>query len=310
MTWLDRGAARRQRPKQEEGLVGAVGPALPAAAAQPPSAPPPPAASIPPAAPAASGTSLLYVATDLDSWETSTPEPDQDTICERCGYRRLTPRYYAWLRTMMQQAQAAGQKGELAEVDYEALRQRFNAVQAWAIRRFGKEALRQAVRTFDVRGYRPPAMEDPETARHREQGRRTEAKVAAPAASAAAVLAEHLHPADGDWRFAHSVTPAAVAQVDAVRDQALSLGWTVAGLYQSRGRYRFPAGDHYGLVCFLGAGDRIGEVSAQSIEIVAPSGTHSRVYNRDVPQPWIRPIPETPGPTNSDTLARVPVSNK
>jgi hypothetical protein len=47
-----------------------------------------------------------------------------------------------------------------------------------------------------------------------------------------------------------------------------------------------------GLVSFLKPGDRIGEVTLQSIEIVGPppTGVRQRFYNPDVDQPWIRRV--------------------
>jgi len=120
----------------------------------------------------------------------------------------------------------------------------------------------------------------------------------------------HLFPADEDWPLTESVTAQALAQVDAIRDHALSLGWTEASLYQNRGRLRFPAGGENGLVCFLHSDDQIGEVSAQSIEIIRPSGNRLRCYNRDAPQPWIRDTAASAAQGDSDTSAPVPVSNK
>ena len=61
----------------------------------------------------------------------------------------------------------------------------------------------------------------------------------------------HLFPEDGDWKFTQPVRSSTVPKVDAIRDQALSLGWSEAQLYQNRGRFRFPCGQDYGLVCFL-----------------------------------------------------------
>jgi len=65
--------------------------------------------------PAEVGTSasVLYVATNLETWETRRPEPDQDAICEPCGFRRLDPAYYAWLRSRMVVARERYQVGRL-----------------------------------------------------------------------------------------------------------------------------------------------------------------------------------------------------
>ncbi len=100
----------------------------------------------------------------------------------------------------------------------------------------------------------------------------------------------YLYPRDGDWRFTQRVRTSAVPKVDAIRDQALSLGWREARLYQNRGRFRFPCGEDYGLVCFLDENKRIGEVTRQSIEIVGPTPQEYRLsfYNPEVDQPWMK----------------------
>lgn len=102
--------------------------------------------------------------------------------------------------------------------------------------------------------------------------------------------AEHLFPRDGCWPSTLSVTPEAVAQVDAVREAAMQLGWTEAGLYQNRGPYPFPYGQEYGLVCFLSGNRQAGEITARYIEIVYPhqQGKPNRLYNPNLPQPWLK----------------------
>jgi len=81
----------------------------------------------------------------------------------------------------------------------------------------------------------------------------------------------HYYPAGDDpaLRFYHPVAPSAVERVDAIREQALALGWTEAMLYQNRGRFAFPCGQEYGLVCFLGVRKAIGRITADTIEICA-----------------------------------------
>ena len=104
----------------------------------------------------------------------------------------------------------------------------------------------------------------------------------------------YLFPKDGELPFAEKVLPSAVAKVDAIRDQALALGWNEAQLYQTRGRFRFPFGSDYGLVCFIGYDKRVGEVTKQHIEIVVgspPRESRLRFYNPDVDQPWLSRVP-------------------
>jgi hypothetical protein len=191
-------------------------------------------------------------------------------------------------------AQQFRRSGRLSAAQYQLWRTRFNAIHAWAVVRFGEAALVAAVEALDPKAYQPPRARDWEPKSQPEQ----------PSPQA------HLFPADGEWPFTEPVASEAVGMVDAIREQALSLGWTEGGLYQNRGRLRFPAGDQYGLVCFLRSSDWIGEVSVQYIEIVRPSGSRLRHYNREVQQPWLRRTAGRDASTDSDTSARVPVSNK
>jgi hypothetical protein len=98
---------------------------------------------------------------------------------------------------------------------------------------------------------------------------------------------DHQHQVDERHPLTYPVLPEAIAKVDAIRDKALALGWTENGLYQTKGRFRFPCGQDFGLVCFLEKVENIGEVTKQYIEIIRPSGVRQRFYNRDVDQPWI-----------------------
>jgi len=258
------------------------------------SSPPPPGNALAGAgaglpAEAGSSASALYVATNLETWETCTPQPDQDAICEPCGFRRLDPEYYAWLRSRMALAQKRYERGRLPTRQYEDLRQRFNAVHFWAVERFGEQALLEATKSLDPTRYSPPTVKEPE-----------EPSPPLP----------HLYPTDGDWRFTEPVSAEAVAKVDAIRDRALALGWSEAQLYQNRGRYSFPCGQDYGLVCFLHGDDQVGEITHQSIEIINARGTRLRFYNHNVDQPWLRHVGISEITANRpDTLATAPVCN-
>jgi hypothetical protein len=230
----------------------------------------------------------LYVATNLDTWEAKPPvRLDQDEICEPCGYRRLEPEYYAWLRSRMTLAQKLHRAGRLSTARYEALRERFNAVHHWAVERYGEAPLLEAVHTLDASEYDPPKVHEPE---------------ATPAAASVPETPLHLYPTDGNWRCIHRVELEAVAKVDAIRDRAFALGWSEALLYQNRGRYAFPCDEDWGLVCFIGPKDEIGEVTRESIEIVTGWGSRLR---------FRRPLRANNSKTeghDSDTLATLPVS--
>jgi hypothetical protein len=203
-------------------------------------------------------TSLL-VSTALDTWTTGQPEIfARDVQINDTAYRRLDPEYYAWLRSRMNLAKLAAGAGRLSPDAFDELREKFNAVHEWAVAHFGEERLREAVRNLDARNYTPPVAEPDKPVRP------------APAA-------EHI-----------AFDP--VAMVDAIRDQALSLGWTEQSLYGTGGTTRALFGKACGLANLLKATDQIGEVTRQSIEIILASGVRQHFYNPDVEQPWIRRV--------------------
>ena len=122
------------------------------------------------------------------------------------------------------------------------------------------------VQGFRSGGYDPPVAED--------EGRR----IPVPTARKSA---------------ADEISPDAMALVDSISEQALSLGWKRERLYAAGGGRIFSP--ERGLVCFLKPGDRIGEVTLQSIEIIhpLPSEVRHRFYNPDVDQPWVKKIDGT-----------------
>lgn len=85
------------------------------------------------------------------------------------------------------------------------------------------------------------------------------------------IVGEHTpfrFPSQGFYSLLHPISDEAIREVDAIRNQALALGWTNARLYQNRGRIRFPCGPDWGLVCFLEADDQIGKTTSVAIEII------------------------------------------
>ena len=185
-------------------------------------------------------------------------------INDRC-YRRLDPEYFAWLKLRMHGVKAAADAGRVPAEAFDGLRQRFNTVQVRAIEVFGEQTLLNAVRTLDADKYRPPLPEEFE-----------KTKPATP-------IPARINPESERLIRAHGL-------VDKIREQALELGWTIGSLYFSDGYERRPIGPRYGVVCYLGAEDRIGEVTRQSIELIGPPPreTRMRFYNPDVEQPWIK----------------------
>lgn len=222
---------------------------------------------------------ILFVATNLDSFDADDVRYGYEMMSDVC-YRQLDAPYYAYLRHKMTQAKKSRESGKMQDHIYEELRQRFNIVHAWAIEHIGEQALQIAIKNFDPRKYVPPSEETYIAYRDFVYG--------FPAQPQGQEPTSHLFPQEGEWIFTKEVTSEVVKKVDAVRDDAMRLGWTQAGLYQNRGRFPFPYGQDYGLVCFLSGGRQIGKVNAQYIEIVtARSGSANRFYNTNCTQPWI-----------------------
>ncbi len=208
---------------------------------------------------------MLFVATSLAVWSTDEPQRfARDFQINDTVYRRLDPDYYAWLRSRMLLAKTAAGAGQISIEAFDDLRQRFKGIHSWAIEHLGEEALLAAVRSVDVRQYSPPIPEP-------EQSRNA------------------IAPAFID-RNSVTVSADSVALVDEIRERAIALGWTQDSLYRVDGSMRFPLGREYGLVSYLKPGDRIGEVTPHSIEIILPNNVRQRFYNPNVDQPWIRRV--------------------
>jgi hypothetical protein len=211
----------------------------------------------------------LFVSTALEFWSTAQGTAfARDLQINDTAYRRLDPEYYAWLRSRMVLAKRSAAAGHLDAAAFDELRVRFNAVHEWAVEHVGKEQLLAAVRAPRVREYKPPMAEDD--------------RPPAPLPRAVRSASDH-------------ISPEAIALVDGIAEKAVALGWTRERLY-AMGTGIFDP--QRGLVCYLKPGDRIGEVTAQSVEIIhpLPSEVRHRFYNPDVDQPWIRRVPtEAPG---------------
>ena len=219
----------------------------------------------------------LFVSTSLAGWTTANPEQfARDFQINDTVYRRLDPDYYAWLRSRMAVAKRAATAGYLPPAAFEDLRVRFNAVQEWAVEHFGEAPLLAVVRTFRSGDYEPPVAE--------AEGHH----VPVPRVRVSA---------------ADEISPEAMALVDSISEQALSLGWKRQRLYAAGGGRNFAP--ERGLICFLKAGDRIGQVTLQSIEIIhpLPAEVRHRFYNPDVDQPWVKKIGTDPQKSENATCA-------
>lgn len=233
---------------------------------------------------------ILFVATNLDSFEADDIRYGYEMMIDVC-YRQLDANYYAWLRDKMTQVRNAHKSGKMKPELYDELRERFNIIHSWAVIHIGEQVLLDAVKSFNTGRYTPPSESTFKTYRMREP------IPGMPSAGENLVLSEfpmsktseYLFPQGDDWSHSVRITQDAQERVAAICDEALKLGWTEAGLYQNRGRYPFPYGQEYGLICFLSSGRTIGEISAQSIEIIGnhPKGERNRFYNPHMVQPWI-----------------------
>ena len=237
----------------------------------------------------------IFVATDLSVLNDAfAPADDNEVAVEGRIYRLLDPEYYAWLRSRMDTAQSAHRKGKLPAETFDALRMRFNAVHDQAIGLYGEPALLDAVRGLDAKSYAwpgrvPERLEDRTHADAPEgdgpttpQDSREEAPAIQPGRSSSDSWSDHAYPAEDPNRFKFNqrVTPHALDQVDAIREQALACSWTEAELYQTRGRFAFPCGGDYGLVCFIHDDQRLGAVADRAIEIICKGGHSLHFYRR------------------------------
>lgn len=199
--------------------------------------------------------------------------PQEDISFQGMIFRRLSLGYFAWLRTRIIKAQDAHKAGRLSSEQWDNLKTKFRRIHTHGLEQFSEENLKQAIQSFSPANYQPP-IDAPE---------RTN---------------DWLYPVErGCWKYSHSITSKALAMVDAIKQEAMSIGWTEPNLYQNRGQYKFPLGQGYGLVCHLDGERSIGKVTENSIEIISHGKngqqTTMRFYNPDADQPWLKkPKPE------------------
>lgn len=158
-------------------------------------------------------------------------------------------------------AQKAVAAKKLSNKAFEDLRVKFNKIHEWAMRHIGKAALKEGWKSLNPRTYQPPAVTKPKMVYKVESKSKDESGHLYPPES------ELESESDSKWRFIHAVPQESVDKVDAIKEKALGLGWTEAELYQNRGKFRFPMGPGWGLVCFV-KGKRIGNVYEDKIELV------------------------------------------
>ena len=168
-------------------------------------------------------------------------EHPERRIVSYCGktFRRLEPEYFAWLHRQMEVARA-NQEGMPPDATWYLLQIQFDAIEAQALQDFGKDALDLVVRSMDQRFLEPIPPRD---------------------------ASNWTYPAEGNWYFRQPVSRQALANVQAVRDYACAMEWSEARLWQNRGRFPFPVGSDYGLVCYLDGDCEINSINPEFIEV-------------------------------------------
>jgi len=99
---------------------------------------------------------ILFVATNLDSWEADDIRFGYEVMLDVC-YRQLDASYYAYLRHKMTQAKERHESGKMKPELFAELRTRFNAIHDWAVKHIGEKALLQTMQTTNVKSYIPPS---------------------------------------------------------------------------------------------------------------------------------------------------------
>ena len=238
-----------------------------------------------------------FVATDLVAldWPVLS-EKQTDVEVDGRVYRRLDPEYYAWLRRRMEEAKSKTDAGRYEPSAFDALRTRFNTVHDQAIALFGRPALLEAIQRLDPDSYRWPgsACKEPEGPAHAEipedldsPSRCSPESRDIPGESQEG-WSDHCYPEEDDrerFKFRQGVTRHAVAQAKSIRDEALAKGWPEAELYRTRGRFAFPCGKDWGLVCFIHMNQKLGAVTEETIALVRPDGHTLRFHRR----PQVKP---------------------
>ena len=204
-----------------------------------------------------------WVATDLSILHPERPDTcPEDIVEDGKAFRRLSPDHFVWLK-----ARYAGFK--------RATNNRLDGATREVHSRFSK------VRRLAEALYEPQAL-----AEARKRLVLTKLQSPNQALGLKPQYARFTFPADPapELRRSAPVTRHALAQVDAIRSQALGAGWAEAELYQTRGRFAFPYGSDYGLVCFVRRDQELGRVTPKAIEVIQRGG-HSLHFYRPGAQP-------------------------
>ena len=204
-----------------------------------------------------------WVSTDLSTLALNGPLPNtEDVIRGSKAFRRLSPDFFLWLEKrfvgFQRKMKLAGKEND--ETAFFAAR--FDSIRESAHANYTPEVFAAArMRLSHVTLESPNQVTDLPTR-----------------------ISNFDFPASGEFPCRKQVTFHALGEVDAIRDEALNLGWTDTQLYGTRGRFTFPCGPGYGVVCFIHRDQRIGQVAARHIEIVCSGGHSLHFYRKEVNQ--------------------------
>ena len=200
----------------------------------------------------------VWVSTDLVTLSAGGSLPNtEDTIRGRKAYRVLSPDFHLWLEERFAkfeaQVKGAGKESEEAR----AFAARFAKIRELAHAHYTPEDFAAAHKRLAISN-----MESPNRA-------------TTPPAS------QFQYPAEGEFPCKTRVSFHALGEVDTIRDEALNLGWSDIQLYGTRGRFTFPCGPGYGLVCYVHCDQRIGKVAEKHIEIICSGGHSLHFYRKE-----------------------------
>lgn len=205
----------------------------------------------------------LWVATTAH-WMMLDSDPERAREIEIDGkcYRRLDVRYWAWLTVVMDAATRAFEIGELSAANYAPLWVRFRELKAMVGDQFAEDEIEQEKHWLKLHTFAPPTT-SPELKTARKPATHAEVEQLESENSVSACNCFQ-----GQNQFSQEVSEAAIAKIDAIREQALTLEWTEQELYSTTGEFQFPMGNGWGLVCFVDDDElEIGEVTSEAIVI-------------------------------------------
>ena len=211
----------------------------------------------------------LYVASDMDYFEYDHSEVfiDEITLNSKV-YRKLDPVYFIWLSKRYETAFKLADKGKFSLKALENLADKIVEIEEKAKLIFSNDEIEFAKKILRTRKYLPPESGNLKTDAT-EQQEQPEPDFMFP----------EKNPEENRLSFIKPVSEHALNQVGKIEKKALSKGWTLNQLYQNRGRFMYPCGFNWGLVCFLKDDRKTSIVKSDSIEIICQSGNILKFYN-------------------------------